>query len=821
MIARLLGLDNLSRVEWYLRQPWPRIVLFLLVLAGVAYTAALYRRQTGISKRRRAALGVLRALLYAVILVLLFEPVLGLETSVRLRRTVLVLLDTSQSMALQDPRRRREELEEAALCLGKIPFERQTFELDARDRAEIAKASRFDLARGLLLNPELDVFRRLARDHKVRFFHFDERLQALGGDGEELARALRALRPEGQATRLGVAVQRAVAQYGGQPIAAVVVLSDGASNEGAEPVDVAGRLETMHGSPVPVYTVGFGLPDPPDLRVKRLLVQDTIFASEEEDRRKRQDEEKDKVPVRVALTSTGYEGRTVPLVLRLDGAEVARTSVPLKGKPQFVEMSFLPTQRKGTYKLEAELPTLPGETTEQNNAAQRSIRVIDQDIKVLYVEGKPRWEYRYLRAVLLRDHRLDVKFLMTQGDTDLAKASELYLARFPEIGSEAFVFDLVILGDVPADYFTPAQLARMEELVKEHGGSLLVLAGHHHPLASYIGTRIAPILPVRLHPSEAWHSVGAATAPQVTDEGIESTVVRLLGPAEGDYDLPEEERTKRLKERNNQLWARVRPIYQVPAVEGKKSGATVLAALPPSPQRPQPYPLVAWHRYGSGKALFVGTDQLWRLRYKEGDTFHARFWGQAIQFLTLSRLLGENKPISLEVDRKSYRTGDQVQIFANVLNENFEPVTTRDYRVYLENLDEPSDVRAVELRRVEDAEGLYQATVAAEQEGRFRLRTSPDQVEIANTVEFRVVTTPLEQLEPAMQEHVLAKMAELSGGRRLGVRELMGLPQRVAQEQLTTAKRTEEELWDLPLVFVGLLACAAVEWFFRRRYDLI
>ncbi len=100
-----------------------------------------------------------------------------------------------------------------------------------------------------------------------------------------------------------------------------------------------------------------------------------------------------------------------------------------------------------------------------NNKVERSLTFIDEKVKVLYVEGAPRWEYRYLRTVLMRDARLDIKFLMTKGDPDLTKYSQEYIGEFPSVGESTLDFDLVILGDVNADYFEDRQLEWMVKQV--------------------------------------------------------------------------------------------------------------------------------------------------------------------------------------------------------------------------------------------------------------------------------------------------------------------------------------------------------------------
>jgi hypothetical protein len=219
--------------------------------------------------------------------------------------------------------------------------------------------------------------------------------------------------------------------------------------------------------------------------------------------------------------------------------------------------------------------------------------------------------------------------------------------------------------------------------------------------------------------------------------------------------------------------------------------------------------------------MFVGTDQLWRMRFKTGDKYHARFWGQAIQFLTLSRLLGENRQISIQTDRKEYRTGSSVSIYANVLDETYDPVVLNEYSVYLSKAGVEEDSKAIKLEAVPDSKGLYHGFYTPDKEGKYAIRTAADDREASNSVEFVVRAQSIEQLQPALQAETLKKMAELSGGRYFTIRDLPQLPDEFAEKKQTNLIRRERELWDLPLVFLVILACAGLEWFLRRKYFLM
>ena len=791
MLERLLGLDEVGDVTYFellLRSPWPRLVVLALILVAIAYAIFLYRRETSLPRRGRVVLGVCRAAVLSLLVLALFEPILGLEMTVKQRRTLLVLLDTSESMTTRDPRRTEDELKDAALALGSVPFADAAKPLPESARVDAAGAPRIDLARGLLARPTANLFEHLGENYTVRYFGFGERLEPTEGKGESAPEALRAAPAAAKVTRLGTALQEAVDRNTGQPIAGAIVLTDGISNDGLEPLAVAQRLGERS---IPIYPIGLGLPQPPDVRLRHLLVPDTVF-------------HKDRVPVRVEIVSSGYANRTANLSVSIDGQQVAAKAVNLSGAAQFEELQFIPETKSGTVKLEVAVSPQPGEITDANNRLAKTVRIVNEKIHVLYVEGKPRWEYRYLRQVLLRDHRLDVKFLLTEGDRDQALASDQYLVDFPEDAAKAFHFDLVILGDVPASYFARAQLARIEELVQKHGGSLLMLAGSRHAPVSYVGTPIASVLPVRLR-TEGWQDVEESVTPVVAEGAGESAVMTLEVPAA----------------RNQELWALVHPLYKLPILEGAKPGATVLATLSRGATRGEPYPLIAWQRYGSGKSLFVGTDQLWRLRFKQGDKYHARFWGQAIQFLTLSRLLGENKRIQIETDRQDYRTGQRIQVNANVLDETYTPVKTPAFAVALDRTEPTRQTATLRLEPVPNIAGLYQGFFTPDQPGRYAVRAPGTDPAVAGTAEFTVTASPLEQLERAMQEEQLRRMAGASGGRYFAVRDLGDLEKVVAGEQRTDVIRRERELWDLPIVFAALLALLGVEWFLRRKYDLV
>jgi hypothetical protein len=273
-------------------------------------------------------------------------------------------------------------------------------------------------------------------------------------------------------------------------------------------------------------------------------------------------------------------------------------------------------------------------------------------------------------------------------------------------------------------------------------------------------------------------------------------------------------------ETNERIWSRMAPLDWVPPLLSPKLGATVLVGLSDTGARAAPYPLIAWQRYGTGKCMSIATDRLWRLRFKTGDTYHWRIWSQCIQFMTLSRLMGEHKQIRLETDRSAYPVGEQVRLYAHVLDEDFEPVLQPRFNVDVTGLDESGVGVSISLRPVQGNPGLYEGYFSPPEAGRYRLESNADDRRLSNSIEFQVAGVEPELQETGMRGGHLQRIAELTGGRVLPASQLAGLSTLARRKPVTTTVRLERPLWDngfVALLFIGL---AGMEWLVRRRHDL-
>jgi len=797
MLAFIFTDGQIERLFW--ARPVSTAVVILAFVAAFALTVFLYRRRQGLSFGFRMVLAFFRLLALCLIVAVLFEPTATVKQTHTEKRRLPVLVDVSQSMSVKDQRKRSEDIGEAAVALGILPLsstpedvKRSAVSLNGKQREAIASASRLDLATSLLSKSAEEMLGSITEDLDVSYHAFGETLQRLGEGDSGIKESLAALQSDSPETSIGGALEALAKTDRGAPLAGVVLVSDGLDTSSRRTESVVRDLGTRG---IPVYTVPVGIADPDDVSIRNVIMQDVAFTG-------------DKVPVRVQLQSKGYEKRTADLTVSLNGRGVARQSVSFEGGLQFEEIFFnVDVAERGSARIGIEIEAFSDESTPANNLVERSVRVVNEKINVLCIEGSARWEFRYLRAMLKRDPRINATFIGTRSQPELAQSSSEYIATFPEDREEAFSYDLVILGDVDSAFFSTEAFLRLEELVRERGGSLLMLCGARFAPASYAGTPVERMLPVEFDPDAEWEDIDESVYPVLTPEGRSSLVMTL----ETDRD------------ENDLVWSRVAPLDRIPPLLAPRPGATVLAELSDTQSRADRYPLVAWQRYGTGKCMMMATDRLWLLRFKTGDKYHWRVWSQCVQFLTLSRLMGEHKRIRLETDRATYPVDGRVMLYANLLDNDYEPVIQSGFEIGVSALDTDGtagDPQRVTLRPDKSNPGLYEGYFSPSNEGGYRVQANPSDRPLSNSIEFQVADIRPELVNTDMQIDHLRRIAELSGGEILSALGLQKLPALLNREPHTTTVRTDRPLWDNSLVALILVGLLGIEWILRRKYDL-
>jgi uncharacterized membrane protein len=784
---------QIEQVFW--ARPLSFGTLVAIFAAIVVLSLYLYRRPWGLPLWLRGILVVSRVLVLTLLVATLMEPTAVRTEEHTRERSLPVLLDVSESMSMKDQRKLPEEIIEAAAALGMAPLDEEinadqaVMELDAGQRQKITASSRLDLAKAVLVDSARLIFESLGENLDLSYHSFGQSPRLISEDTVVAAEDLAVLEATDPETSIASSLEE-VANSGGIPPAGIILLSDGIDSATSQRSEAI--LRDLGAREIPVYTVPLGLPDPDDVSINNIVMQEVAFSG-------------DRVPVRVHLQSEGYEQRTARLSVLLNDRRVSSRVVRFDGGLQFEEVDFrVDIYEKGAAQIDVVIEPFDDEVSITNNRINRSIRVVNEKVNVLYIEGNARWEFRYLRAILKRDPRINATFIASNVGPEVARNSPEHIERFPSKREEAFMYDLVILGDVDASFFSDEELGLLEELIRDRGASLLMLCGPMHSPGSYQGTPVQTMLPVRFDPDEKWAEVSESVYPVLTPEGRSSLVMTL----ENEDDL------------NDRIWSRMAPMDQLPPLLAAKPGATVLAVLSDSTERDQSYPLVAWQRYGTGKCMSIASDRLWRLRYKTGDKYHWRVWSQCIQFMTLSRLMGEHKRIRLETDRSSYFVGSQGRLYAHVLDDDFEPVVQSGFDVVVSGLDGAAASQQIKLQPDRSQAGLYEGYFTPSGPGRYRMEANENDRKVSSVTEFQVSDIRQELTDTDMRLENLQRIADLTGGATLGVQELPKISSLVNGGSLTTTVRSERPLWDHWLIILLLAGLLGAEWIIRRRHDL-
>jgi len=784
------------------------VVVLVLVPLVVAVVTACYRRERGtLTRASRFALAALRTVLLFLVLFLVFHPVI--ETTVfQVRRPSLaILVDESASMQGEDRYSDPKMLEAIADLAG----------LD--DPAEATAMSRLAIVQRILTRDEGRMLRSIAGENDLEVYSFAEDLREIGRE------RLGDLRAKGNATALGEGVAGILRRLRGRPLSGIVVISDGRSNAGRS-VDEAAADAQNRPAPVPVFTIGVGDPDEPkDIRIEDIDAPEVVLVNDE-------------IIFNVTLRSKGFDGQRVTLSLREGREDLASADLVLEGRnrEQNVLVYYRPTQ-PGDHAFELSIPVLEGEQLAENNRVVRHVNVIQRHIRVLFVDGYPRWEYRYLKEALRRDEDT-VKFnaLLLSADPDFVQESSRGvppLAAFPQTREELFEFDVILFGDVnpqelgagPGD--VDRILANLRDFVEVGSGGFGMIAGENDSPRSYRGTPIEGLLPVALADDEEddfdlRQDTTVATRLRLTDVGMSDPIMIL--------ERDPEENLRRWQSEVEGLPG----FFWFLPVKKAKAGARVLAVHPTESNKYGPRPLIATQFYGSGRTFFTALDSSWRWRFLHGDTYFYRFWSQVIRTLATGRLYQANPRFEIFCDKSRYVLGERVLVTAKVRDKNFEPSSEPSQKVLLQA---PGTFEPITLTLDLDPgrPGTYTHAFVPDEVGVYRLRAPEEEQEgperQGRTVTFQVAIPSAEKENMSLDTSTLTQLARRTEGEYLPLSRIEELPGKIVPlPERVAGNRSREDLWDLRWNFLGLswnwamlafTGLIAAEWILRKRKRLL
>ncbi|HET9947899.1 MAG TPA: glutamine amidotransferase [Longimicrobiales bacterium] len=724
-----------------------------LIGASAVATYTIARGKSSVVDR--GVMAALRVALLGLLVFCLLQPTLTLSTVVPQQNFVGVLLDDSRSMRLAN--------EDGTVRSAFIP---QAF-----------------------TPGESDLLRQLSERFVLRFFRFSDVARRMDG--------LQEMTFDGTHTNLANALDAAREELSGVPLAGLVVVTDGADT-GERPLTEA--LVPLQAQGTPVFTVGLGDERiAPDIELGRVELPRAVLRGST-------------LMVDIVVTQHGLRrGTTVPVIVEDQSRILVEEDVELgaEGEPVVARIGFS-LDEPGPKRVRFRIPAQESERVDRNNARDAWIDVRGEREKVLYFEGEPRWEVKFMRRAVADDPNLQLVLLQRTAESkflrlDVSDSTELEFG-FPTTRQELFRYRALVLGSVEASFFTHDQLQMIADFVSERGGGLLFLGGHNSfAEGGWAGTPVEEVMPVVLGPPNG------GPEGYFTEVKVEPTPAGLSHPAvQLDAELGE------VAER----WEDLPPLTAVNELNEVRPGATTLLTGSRSAGGTQI--VLAFQRYGRGMSIaFTPQDSwLWQMHADVPleDQRHEAFWKQMLRWL----VDGVPDPVMASLDQEQVEPGELVRLVAHVADSTFLEVN--DATVTATLTSPAGFVEELPLEWTVEEDGDYAAEFRPSEMGDYEVHVSAAHGEVPLGEELtylHVAPSDREYFDAARRTQLLERIAEDTGGRFYTPETVSTLPDDITVTGAGVTLSEELDLWDMPALFLLLLLLMGSEWGYRRVRGLV
>ncbi len=653
----------------------------------------------------------------------------------------------------------------------------------------------------LLLGGTKPLLAELAQKHHVEVLALSGReAQPLWGAGRDSGDPVGGLprslpEPSAPATDLADGVN---ARLGGrqEERTAVLLFSDGQHNDGSSPLQMAALARSRS---IPVFTVSVGAAAlPEDLALVRVKSPAAVF---HRDRVKGEIVLKDDMPPgRPFTVRIDCQGQAV-WEKRLATEQSHQRLVPFDFPLQALVEKLAPAKEKGVEVLNlplsfsASVTPVDGEKEKRNNSASFNLHAIMQRRRVLLLDGRARWETRYLRNLFDRDEQWEVNTLLADRGTDSsAWPRGPGHGRFPGDRETLFVYDLLVFGEVPRQFLKMEELGWIRDFVEKRGGGLLVIDGRRGHVSNFADSPMGALFPVD------WKGEsGRPSSLRLTPQGARRPALALASEPE----------------KNQELWAGLRePRWVAPA--RALPGAEVWVEAVAGERR---IPALVYRRFGAGKVLWAGFDETWRWRYEVADLHHERFWNQAVRDIMEPPFAVRDARVSLDAGAPVYAPGESASIRARLRDAEGKPVAGTEAEAWIYR--DGKKAASVKLAPDENMGGAFHGQTGALAPGRHEVLVHvPGMPEAGARVRTEFAVRPPEAGELAVLNANEDLLRQVAAGSHRGeffreeeASELLSRLEPLSKERVL---ESDTALWQSWWWFVPIVGLLSLEWVIRK-----
>ena len=793
---------SLSRLDRFEDQRLLWVGLAAFCILAVTFVFWFYRRESVVLQGgMKWILPILRVLALTGLVAFFLAPEKRVDQTEVKDSVVVLLVDTSLSMSVED-------------------------EINGDGEKESRIQSVSDLIIGSSLVQELRMHHQVVlavfdkeKDNLYRWqrasLEMDEKRG--GPDSKDKQGWLESLTPRGSETRIGDALLAVLDEETNNPLAGIIIFSDGGQNRGLKPLTVADQIRERSAT---VHVVGLGSTSPRrNLRVQQFNAPSRVHPE-------------DRTAVSGVIKGEGFAGKSISVELLAKDADansvpelVGQTQVQFVDDDEEVSVKFdIEPAEIGRLILELKVVAPEQDQYGADNHREVEMEVVERKAKVLLIASGAMRDYRFLRNQLRRDRFTEVDVWLQSALPGVSQDADRILTSFPDSKEALYPYDCIVAFDPNWGLLDVAQVELLESWVAEQAGGLIVVAGPVHT-SSWVQipeyAKIRSLYPVRFQKRLTWLDdglFGSKTPWPIifSRDGRESNYLWLGDTVED----------------NEEAWAEFSGVFGCYAVKGPKPGARVLGRYSDpeagiSTERPV---YLAEHFYGSGRVFYMGSGELWRLRSLDVGYFEV-LYTRLIRHVSQGRILRGSSQGQLLLQRDRYTVGDDVVVRAQLVSSSLEPLSDESVTAIVVGPEEQAE--SVVLRSDRERPGNYLGQFAAYKEGSYRIELAVADAEGDKLVKRIQVTAPdLEFDETRRAEDVLKAIASRSGG--LYYPQLSNLVEGDGQlppvlellpsrAESTIKKGKPDQLFNEKLNrwLLGIICGAlSIEWFLRRLLRL-
>jgi len=733
--------------------------LVVLLAIGAIFMVVLlvaYRRTTlAINNALKSTLVALKFIALLLLFLALLEPVLSVSTIIPRKSSLIVLVDDSKSMSIKD-------------AAGGV--------------------ARGQFVQRFLGTPEKSgLLAELRKNFKLQLYEFSGAVSHLETSAE--------LDAAGDVTDLAGGLTFAADNSGQNAVSGIVILTDGLNNSDRDPLEVAAVLKNKN---LPVFAVGVGSETTRDVELSKVVANHSVI-------------ENSVVEVSALIKNRNHDGEQVEIELLEEGRLLKSQTVSLKGAATRTSLTFSP-QQPGFARYTVNVKTNKQEAITENNSQNFIVDNRSRQARILFIDGYPRAEFKFLRRAVDGDPSIDLVSLLRTGPDKFYRQgienSDELKDGYPDSREALFKYDAIIFGSIERGFFTDSQLQNTVDFVSQRGGGFLMLGGSNSfAQGGYAQSSLRKVLPVELP--------GVKTGP-VQSSTFRDKYQLLLTP-EG-YRNPMLQLSSDESE-NRSKWESLPQLEGYNRLGRAKPGATILAVHPLSEQE-DPKIILAQQRFGRGRSMVFASSSSWhwQMGMPHEDKSHERFWRQVLRWLALAA----PDAIAAHTDKETYTPNEQVTLEVDVRDKTFE--TINDAKIAARITKPSGEIVEVPFKWSSNGKVEYVGAYHPDEQGMYLVEmdvySATGEFLGKSESAFFVEESKAEFSNAHLQSAFLKRIAEVSGGKYYYQDEASVLPDEISVRQSSYSKLVEHDLWDMPLLFLLVIFIVSTEWYLRRHKGL-